>query len=251
MARLCVPRPTHYVTITAASWGPHLASRDSHDRPLTHVLVAADLGTMQGGRHMAETGPRPEGAPGSAAELAARFREHALGKRLQSDLRSQAHMQLNPKITEAVRNQQKASAADDAEWVKPTDRFDNVQRSVEFAKATDRLIIASFGMQLSAAIRREVFLVKARMSDTISGLIMTVILGLIIGFLFFQLPVEFDRLFDRLGVILELTTLSAVGVFNVVPMIMNDRDVRAHGHSYHRQCVFSPMKLLSARHFAR
>ena len=53
----------------------------------------------------------------------------------------------------------------------------------------------------------------------------TLMMGLLVGFLFFQMPATYDRAFDRTGVALLVTLLSAVGVFNVVPLLMGDRNV--------------------------
>jgi hypothetical protein len=64
----------------------------------------------------------------------------------------------------------------------------------------------------------------------------TLMMGLLTGFLFFQMPATFDRAFDRTGVALLVTLLSAVGVFNVVPLLMDDREVM-YRHTKNNRCA--------------
>lgn len=105
-----------------------------------------------------------------------------------------------------------------------TDHFDNRQRSPEFEKAQARLIVTPFTTQLRAATAKEWTLLLTRKTDAAMALGSTVLMGLCLGFLFFQLPEEFNRAFDRTGVILMVTLLSAIGVFTVVPVMLGDRE---------------------------
>jgi hypothetical protein len=191
-------------------------------------LVRVDLETMKGGSHMADAGLRQEGAPVSAADLAARFRAHKLGVKLQHDISSQKHQELNPEIEVAVQRVHRASTIADVGTPKATDHFDHVQRSVEYARSEDKLIIASFGTQLRATIQREFILLVARKKHVQSQLVVMVVLGLIAGFLWFQIPPEFSRAFDRTGVILNVSMLAATGVFSTVPLLITDRNVSIH-----------------------
>jgi hypothetical protein len=181
---------------------------------------------MKGGRHVSDKGPLKDGMPTSAADLAARFREHQQGRDLKRNIAMQAHQQLNPKIQSGIRKLHRASHAVALQDSEGTDHFDHVQRSTQFAKASSKLIRASFGMQLSSAVAKEWLLLKARKQDAVAQIMITIVMGLIVGFLFFQLPSEFDRAFDRTGVILNVTLLSATAVFNVVPVLIGDREVR-------------------------
>jgi hypothetical protein len=108
--------------------------------------------------------------------------------------------------------------------VSATDHFDNRQRSPEFEKAQARLIVTPFTTQLRAATAKEWTLLLTRKTDAAMALGSTVLMGLCLGFLFFQLPEEFNRAFDRTGVILMVTLLSAIGVFTVVPVMLGDRE---------------------------
>jgi hypothetical protein len=81
---------------------------------------------------VSETGDRRPGQPESAADLAARFRQHKLGQKLLEDVRTQAHWKLNPYIARAMELHHRksvvgATEGDDADW-SATDLFSNRQR---------------------------------------------------------------------------------------------------------------------------
>ena len=103
--------------------------------------------------------------------------------------------------------------------------FEKRERSTEFAAGQTKLIVAPFSAQLSIAVSREWKLFMARFADAKTTVSRSVMMNIIVGTLYIDIPNQFDRAFEKTAVIQTVTMLAASAVFAQVPMLLGDRGV--------------------------